>query len=134
MNEKQHDGQMGTRYSCIQDKKCLGKSKVVRFVRLDGAKMLSCQGLQIWADSRRKAVSYTHLDVYKRQGLNNGGAVTKMEDQITGSYTYSYSFDGPAVLDDQGDGTGMTTVVANVYVYIPVSYTHLDVYKRQHLR
>lgn len=60
-------------------------------------------------------------------GLNNGGAVTKMEDQITGSYTYSYSFDGPAVLDDQGDGTGMTTVVANVYVYIqrpasPIEY------------
>ena len=50
-------------------------------------------------------VSYTHLDVYKRQSVN-------------GLVTY-----------DNGSGT-KADIGAKLYI-IPVSYTHLDVYKRQ---
>ena len=71
----------------------------------------SCRTLEAqkgWGHSLRysllspKPVSYTHLDVYKRQAHNWG----------------SYDFgSGPQVADRLNQG--------------PVSYTHLDVYKRQ---
>ena len=51
------------------------------------------------------AVSYTHLDVYKRQGL----PFLKMAAEMTGG--------GLSITSQPGRGT--------------VSYTHLDVYKRQ---
>ena len=51
-------------------------------------------------------VSYTHLDVYKRQGHN---------DLTNGKETEDKS----------------VTTVENMVIYRPVSYTHLDVYKRQ---
>ena len=49
----------------------------------------------------REAVSYTHLDVYKRQGF--------------------------IVIDSEGYRLNVGIILCNE----PVSYTHLDVYKRQ---
>ena len=62
------------------------------------------------------AVSYTHLDVYKRQGLEKHlpGQVKKF---IADHNINLYTIDGVKI----GIETGMG----------PVSYTHLDVYKRQ---
>ena len=62
-------------------------------------------------------VSYTHLDVYKRQYTGSMLEVsntlgTNSEDITMGYYAAS---------------AGM----AIAYPIIPVSYTHLDVYKRQ---
>ena len=65
-----------------------------------------------------KAVSYTHLDVYKRQ--DDGGG--KAEDNGTGRNGrrgYGQGRAGPSVLPPFRRGLD------------PVSYTHLDVYKRQ---
>ena len=55
-------------------------------------------------------VSYTHLDVYKRQIQYN---VLYLFQRICRNITVEY---GSSRLDDS---------------HIPVSYTHLDVYKRQ---
>ena len=55
------------------------------------------------------SVSYTHLDVYKRQVLD---AIGQIKDQ---NLEYETSCSGIKEFD-------------------AVSYTHLDVYKRQHLR
>ena len=52
-------------------------------------------------------VSYTHLDVYKRQDLDCGHCADKIQNAVK-------------KID------GVTSVSA-------VSYTHLDVYKRQHI-
>ena len=57
-------------------------------------------------------VSYTHLDVYKRQEL-------RMDIQPAFHYA--------------GDGRLMEKVFSNVLGNAAVSYTHLDVYKRQHM-
>ena len=54
-------------------------------------------------------VSYTHLDVYKRQGL--AGALNGFPSKI---------------ISDMGNTESLRCM-------IPVSYTHLDVYKRQQL-
>ena len=64
-------------------------------------------------------VSYTHLDVYKRQAYNNillqaGNDELGKRKEITG-------MEAEAI-----DGV--------MYSYGAVSYTHLDVYKRQELR
>ena len=53
---------------------------------------------------RERAVSYTHLDVYKRQDRN-------AEKCDSGEYMYIYQ--------------------KEIRTLIAVSYTHLDVYKRQ---
>ena len=57
--------------------------------------------------STSKPVSYTHLDVYKRQILRSG----------TGDFTF--------IFGNKAEG------VLHQHQYVPVSYTHLDVYKRQ---
>ena len=56
--------------------------------------------------SNYKAVSYTHLDVYKRQ-QQTGDSYTKKGEDFWDNYPSSYNST------------------------ISVSYTHLDVYKRQ---
>ena len=65
------------------------------------------------------AVSYTHLDVYKRQDGNNAAAyVSYAFTEVAGIYPITPS-SPMADLVDQWSAAG------------PVSYTHLDVYKRQ---
>ena len=70
------------------------------------------RGLQ-FGDAVYEAVSYTHLDVYKRQGLGLA-IVARFFEEHKGSIK----------LTDRIDGQRGAAV-------IPVSYTHLDVYKRQ---
>ena len=67
-------------------------------------------------------VSYTHLDVYKRQAVRAiiGGTVT---DYLPGS---EYAWKVFVLHAD----AGIRLVVFQQYV-VAVSYTHLDVYKRQ---
>ena len=59
-----------------------------------------------------ETVSYTHLDVYKRQGSLSGTDVLVMWKM---AFFYVLRFDLDHELSDVGS----------------VSYTHLDVYKRQ---
>ena len=59
----------------------------------------------------KMAVSYTHLDVYKRQGVEGQKTYIVKEGVLT-----SYLHD---------------RISAKHYGVNPVSYTHLDVYKRQ---
>ena len=57
-------------------------------------------------------VSYTHLDVYKRQGFIGGGGL----GTVAVNYGYNrYNF----------------PIMLVAVIIIAVSYTHLDVYKRQ---
>ena len=61
-------------------------------------------------------VSYTHLDVYKRQGLEG------------------VSYTPVALLASRTTGFGTQyRILCKATVVVPVSYTHLDVYKRQFL-
>ena len=60
-----------------------------------------------WDKERIAPVSYTHLDVYKRQGSRRYSFPIRQ----TMIRTLGFSWKGA--------------------VYTPVSYTHLDVYKRQ---
>ena len=83
---------------------------------------------------RHDPVSYTHLDVYKRQVLL---AIKQMGGESTEAW--------PTVLDDLvkrglrrpellivDGGAGLESAIAAVWDSVPaVSYTHLDVYKRQ---
>ena len=68
-------------------------------------------------------VSYTHLDVYKRQalayGLGIGGARAGLLETTYRTETETDLFGEQAVL------------CGGVCALMPVSYTHLDVYKRQ---
>ena len=63
-------------------------------------------------------VSYTHLDVYKRQGLDCPNCSAKIEKEV-------------------GELDGVQSSVVNLMKQTltinvtPVSYTHLEVYKRQ---
>ena len=69
--------------------------------------------LSYWRKVKPGAVSYTHLDVYKRQTYNQGDIPLKNRKTAFSlqrkRFTYIYY------------GSPIT----------PVSYTHLDVYKRQ---
>ena len=62
-------------------------------------------------------VSYTHLDVYKRQGL---GKTIQLLAVIL-SYV------------QKNKGNVKPSIIICPSSLAPVSYTHLDVYKRQHL-
>ena len=79
-------------------------------------------------------VSYTHLDVYKRQTVNFA-ATDDAGDIMTTAVTNLPAFASFLVT---GNGAGKITFnpSANDLGYYPgivvtVSYTHLDVYKRQ---
>ena len=72
-------------------------------------------------------VSYTHLDVYKRQGFTH---MLRSRQGVFGA--------GRAVLLGMGDGFGRLADLLHrrqlrlqALGQLPVSYTHLDVYKRQ---
>ena len=74
------------------------------------------------------SVSYTHLDVYKRQGAYLRIAVKPLHPcrrpciQLAALY---------AVVEVHADDTAAVELKA--HALITVSYTHLDVYKRQGL-
>ena len=79
--------------------------------------------------NREMPVSYTHLDVYKRQGrmffiLTNSRGMTaevtaaEHERMAYAIHAAAQAADRPYILISRSDST-------------PVSYTHLDVYKRQ---
>ena len=59
------------------------------------------------------AVSYTHLDVYKRQGCDFGCGPPQLRDKVS------------------RDGAILVVPMGQSYNISAVSYTHLDVYKRQ---
>ena len=61
-------------------------------------------------------VSYTHLDVYKRQSYNSGNLDQKFESGKNIAKNTRLMFDAKS-----NDG----------FIVKAVSYTHLDVYKRQ---
>ena len=67
-----------------------------------------------WQDGR--AVSYTHLDVYKRQGLT-WDDMDISEEAIADNKAY-------VIINKQVERVSKDAIEA-------VSYTHLDVYKRQ---
>ena len=86
----------------------------MRMKKLDSLPIITCV-----------SVSYTHLDVYKRQDMGKDGmhgtampvnyVVEMFCDRVTATKIYQkdkYTDQAP-------------------YEYYPVSYTHLDVYKRQ---
>ena len=79
------------------------------------------------AERRRgRPVSYTHLDVYKRQNLHGGSASVDELNALDGKKTARQ-------LIESGSGTVTPygVVYDNGMKLEPVSYTHLDVYKRQ---
>ena len=75
-------------------------------------------------------VSYTHLDVYKRQGEERRATYSPFLpiSPKTGRVLYvpmkSIDAEAGTITFDDEDGEEIT---------IPVSYTHLDVYKRQYV-
>ena len=72
------------------------------------------------------SVSYTHLDVYKRQ-LHTTTESTFANHLIEANHTYKNIDNNMNILDVHTKGRKLDTLE-------PVSYTHLDVYKRQKLR
>ena len=67
-------------------------------------------------------VSYTHLDVYKRQSLQCGGS-----EQESGDGRLP---EGPGA-GGIAQRAGKDPAAHSLQAACPVSYTHLDVYKRQ---
>ena len=93
-------------------------------------------------------VSYTHLDVYKRQiqgsQMGLGERMTSiLPSKVVGSIDAGYTYDpekAKEYLEKSGyvqpEGEVFTIATmgdlnADMAVVMPVSYTHLDVYKRQ---
>ena len=89
-------------------------------------------------------VSYTHLDVYKRQqSICMGAPFYVLGPLVTDSapgYDHITAAIGGAVAARNGAAflcyvtPAEHLALPNVEDTKPVSYTHLDVYKRQHLR
>ena len=87
------------------------------------------------------AVSYTHLDVYKRQGLCHHIVIRRSQYHIAvtmGAEKQCCRTNNSEVQECRSDLNDekktedrSVTTVGNVVIYRPVSYTHLDVYKRQ---
>ena len=81
-----------------------------------------------------QTVSYTHLDVYKRQAFAFGGGKISTETSYEVKYELTDAFTtisitdivstASVVMDFKSGGKGVAVGKA-------VSYTHLDVYKRQ---
>ena len=72
------------------------------------------------------AVSYTHLDVYKRQNKNNLGILKNIPTSILSKLNISHSF-----LATNNDSEIEVSIISGASTSEAVSYTHLDVYKRQ---
>ena len=94
--------------------------------------------------SSYKTVSYTHLDVYKRQ-TNTNGEVPPFKDEIPRSIICVLPVGAPEgkeifspatlpCISWPASVTAPFTKLSDFTLEIaPVSYTHLDVYKRQRL-
>ena len=83
-------------------------------------------------------VSYTHLDVYKRQDLNWDGDYDEEDDKIAGAqalrgyHTLEYLIFKDALFATCYPGVTVKAIgIQTGHYHGPVSYTHLDVYKRQ---
>ena len=84
------------------------------------------------------AVSYTHLDVYKRQELRgaNGTGKTTLLRAIAGLHQQKFGQIAFSGLDDAANNEyvvlmGHLDAIKSNESVLAVSYTHLDVYKRQ---
>ena len=96
-----------------------------------------CKRYELW--QRVQPVSYTHLDVYKRQGYNTPSSRKSQEH-----WDYAQSI-APNIFIGIGKTLGLVEIVlcisllflnisaqSTVFAGVAaVSYTHLDVYKRQ---
>ena len=92
------------------------------------------------------AVSYTHLDVYKRQQvLNNGNYFYIRESETVKGFIHATGIQSPGIASSPAIAEYVRDFLANAGLDLkdksdynpyrePVSYTHLDVYKRQALR
>ena len=108
------------------------------------SKNKQCASCSYIAQDENRAVSYTHLDVYKRQGLSN------LAGSFFSGYVSTGSFNRTGVNYESGAKTPMAAVFAGLLLilvvvlvapyaeYLPqaamagaVSYNHLDVHKRQ---
>ena len=67
--------------------------------------------------ARRVAVSYTHLDVYKRQLHAKDALAAHVRDELG--------------ISEHTEAKPLVAAAASAATFAPVSYTHLDVYKRQ---
>ena len=86
-----------------------------------------------------RTVSYTHLDVYKRQHVGTVllGLLAVYGLNMLGTILSTNLFSGTSPLDLVLSEVFMLVVslivgiISAGFGYMPVSYTHLDVYKRQ---
>ena len=88
-----------------------------------------------WA-SWKRPVSYTHLDVYKRQGeyhdlTGNMSGCLLANDELSQRKAVNGSLPEDGALVKTIVTTNLADAIAKGYGVNPVSYTHLDVYKRQ---
>ena len=107
-----------------------------------GATLGQCSGQPIEAQDLRQhapeAVSYTHLDVYKRQVLRNEGAETisvglraLFDVKLDTNDGSPYFIPGQGTVAHEREFLGGDVPDYWLAFASPVSYTHLDVYKRQ---
>ena len=89
---------------------CTGKRQT--HIRNAPSSRTAVTGIGPYKMPASKPVSYTHLDVYKRQGV----AVLRV--------VFAVLVAGELAVDRETERGGFFSVD-------PVSYTHLDVYKRQ---
>ena len=88
--------------------------------------ILLCSTLIVFAQLSYMPVSYTHLDVYKRQGYSRVRVCAQARAIENECFVVIAGSVGnlPRVHN-------MDIQYAQSGVFTPVSYTHLDVYKRQ---
>ena len=75
------------------------------------------------------AVSYTHLDVYKRQG--DKAEKAPFNEQFVGKTSSELEVTKDANNKVNIQAISGATITSNAVTVAAVSYTHLDVYKRQ---
>ena len=96
------------------------------------------------------AVSYTHLDVYKRQSMDCTGLLVVKSGQLRAFILSEEGREKMCIRDRAIAGlvyslflivylllpavfSGYSPIFMSILCAVPVSYTHLDVYKRQRI-